>query len=83
MEWFFLITLVPLAFGSLTSDLHGRQKETRNVQLDVPDTVPKGRQIVDARFQSYSIEFSYMLDFAGNARYVGSVQGTIVKARLY
>lgn len=68
MARLFLITLIPRAFGALTSDLHWRQEETRNVQLEVPNTVPQGRQIVDASFQSYSIEFSYMLDFAGNTR---------------
>ncbi|KAH8801732.1 hypothetical protein F5884DRAFT_889825 [Xylogone sp. PMI_703] len=34
--------------------------------LQVPNSPPQGHQIVDGNFQSYSIEFSYMLDFAGN-----------------
>lgn len=38
------------------------------MQLQVPNSAPEGRQIVDSSFQSYSIEFSYMLDFAGNKR---------------
>ncbi|KAG8168393.1 hypothetical protein KVR01_001142 [Diaporthe batatas] len=67
MARLFFITLVSQVFGALTSNLHRRQEETRNIQLQVPESVPEGRQIVDASFQSYSIEFSYMLDFAGNA----------------
>jgi hypothetical protein len=38
----------------------------RTITLDVPSSPPEGRQIVDAAFQSYSIEFSYMQDYAGN-----------------
>jgi hypothetical protein len=38
----------------------------RNFSLSVPSLPPAGKQIVDANFQSYSIEFSYMLDYAGN-----------------
>lgn len=34
--------------------------------LDIPSTAPAGRQVIDANYQSYSIEFNYMLDFAGN-----------------
>ncbi|KAJ5960282.1 family 79 glycoside hydrolase [Penicillium vulpinum] len=34
--------------------------------LKVPSSPPAGRQIVDANYQSYSIEFSYMHDYAGN-----------------
>jgi hypothetical protein len=83
MAWLILIALIPGAFGTLTSDMHWRQEETRNVQLEVPNTVPEGRQIVDAGFQSYSIEFSYMLDFAGNARYVLSVQIVGATTSLY
>lgn len=63
-----LLALTPCAFGALTSNAHKRQDETENVELDIPSSAPEGRQIVDANFQSYSIEFSYMLDFAGNAR---------------
>jgi hypothetical protein len=38
----------------------------RNFSLSIPSLPPAGKQIVDANFQSYSIEFSYMLDYAGN-----------------
>ncbi|KAK2615776.1 hypothetical protein N8I77_002504 [Diaporthe amygdali] len=62
-----IVALSSLALGGLTRDSHRRQENTRNVQLNVPDSAPKNHQIVDASFQSYSIEFSYMLDFAGNA----------------
>lgn len=63
-----LLVLVPVAFGALASGLYRRQDDTENVQLEVPNSAPEGRQIVDANFQSYSIEFSYTLDFAGNKR---------------
>lgn len=63
-----LLALVPVAFGAVASGLHRRQDDNENVQLEVPNSAPEGRQIVDANFQSYSIEFSYMLDFAGNTR---------------
>ena len=38
----------------------------RTITLDVPSAPPAGRQVIDAAFQSYSIEFSYMQDYAGN-----------------
>lgn len=38
----------------------------RTITLDIPSSAPPGRQIIDAAFQSYSIEFSYMQDYAGN-----------------
>lgn len=41
--------------------------ETRN--LTVPSSPQTGRQVVDANYQSYSVEFSYMQDFAGNDSY--------------
>lgn len=65
-----LLALIPNVFGALTSDLRTRQEDIRNVSLNVPDSAPEGRQVVDGGFQSYSIEFSYMLDFAGNTRLV-------------
>lgn len=42
----------------------------RQIGLQVPDSPAEGRQVVDAAFQSYSIEFSYMADYAGNFSYV-------------
>lgn len=38
----------------------------KTIRLSVPTFPQRGRQVVDANFQSYSIEFSYMLDYAGN-----------------
>ncbi|KAF8853900.1 hypothetical protein BDZ45DRAFT_716386 [Acephala macrosclerotiorum] len=34
--------------------------------LSIPSLPPAGRQIINANYQSYSIEFSYMLEYAGN-----------------
>ncbi|OJJ02013.1 hypothetical protein ASPVEDRAFT_131611 [Aspergillus versicolor CBS 583.65] len=36
------------------------------VSLSIPSTAAPGHQTLDANFLSYSIEFSYMLDYAGN-----------------
>jgi len=41
-----------------------------DVVLQAPSAPPEGHNVVDASFQSYSIEFSYMLDYAGNKSYV-------------
>lgn len=68
MNRLYLLALIPLPFGGLASGLQRRQEEAESVQLQVPSSAPEGRQIVDSSFQSYSIEFSYMLDFAGNER---------------
>ena len=40
------------------------------ISLDIPTSPSAGVQIVDSRYQSYSIEFSYMLDYAGNKSFV-------------
>ena len=42
----------------------------RQIELQIPDSPAEGSQVVDAAFQSYSIEYSYMLDYAGNFSYV-------------
>lgn len=38
----------------------------QTVTLSIPQSPSPGRQIIDENFQSYSIEFSYMQDYAGN-----------------
>lgn len=43
---------------------------TRTLPIALPSTAPAGRQIINADFQGYSIEFSYMLDYAGNLSYL-------------
>lgn len=40
------------------------------VSLQIPSSPPPWRQVIDARYQSYSIEFNYMLDYAGNQSFV-------------
>ncbi|KAG6359218.1 hypothetical protein INS49_012739 [Diaporthe citri] len=79
MNWLRLLALTPLAFGAPASDLQRRQEGSENVQLKVPNSAPEGRQIVDASFQSYSIEFSYMLDFAGNASHPNSYSHQMIQ----
>ncbi|KAF2118086.1 glycoside hydrolase superfamily [Lophiotrema nucula] len=39
---------------------------TATVELSIPPKPPAGHLTVDANYQSYSIEFSYMNDYAGN-----------------
>ncbi|KUJ14858.1 uncharacterized protein LY89DRAFT_720313 [Mollisia scopiformis] len=39
---------------------------TRTITLSPPSSPAPGRQIVDAAYQSFSIEFSYMADYGGN-----------------
>ncbi|KAF2239937.1 glycoside hydrolase family 79 protein [Viridothelium virens] len=46
-----------------------RQAVNETIRLNVPNSPTTGRQIIDAAFQSYSIEFSYMADYAGNNSY--------------
>lgn len=45
--------------------------ETR--KLSIPQAPSRSRQTVEGNFQSYSIEFSYMLDYAGNDSYAAHV----------
>ncbi|KAI9684330.1 MAG: hypothetical protein M1820_010889 [Bogoriella megaspora] len=49
--------------------LSARRIINETIQLNVPSSPTAGRQVVDAAFQSYSIEFSYMADYAGNDSY--------------
>lgn len=60
-----------LAFaGTVGLALAVPQKVVSSRTLKVPSHAPAGKQIVSANYQSYSIEFSYMQDFAGNNSYV-------------
>jgi len=54
------------AVGLSIAAVVARSPASREVSLSVPSRPPAGRQVVDANYQSYSIEFSYMQDFAGN-----------------
>lgn len=51
----------------------------RNFSLSVPPLPPTGKQIVDGNFQSYSIEFSYMLDYAGNVSFPNKFSNKILQ----
>ena len=42
---------------------------TNAITLSVPATPAPGRNVVDAAYQSFSIEFSYMADYGGNDTY--------------
>ncbi|KAF2477211.1 uncharacterized protein BDR25DRAFT_321643 [Lindgomyces ingoldianus] len=61
-----LVTLMLLA-ASLELAV-GAPKATApaTVSLRIPSEPPAGHLIIDANYQSYSIEFSYMADYAGN-----------------
>ncbi|KAJ0416567.1 hypothetical protein BJY00DRAFT_326196 [Aspergillus carlsbadensis] len=53
-----LLTL-PVAFGLAVHT-------AKTISPSIPTTAAPGHQTLDANFLSYSIEFSYMLDYAGN-----------------
>lgn len=55
-------SLVPLAVttGSF------RPNVSNTIRLEPPTAPARGRQVVDAAYQSFSIEFSYMADYGGN-----------------
>ncbi|KIM94392.1 glycoside hydrolase family 79 protein [Oidiodendron maius Zn] len=55
-------SLVPLA----ASTVPFRPNITNTIKLSPPTTPSHGRQVVDAAYQSFSIEFSYMADYGGN-----------------
>ena len=54
-----------LFVSALTASLPRRSNDT-TIVIEAPLTAPASRQVVDSVFQSYSIEFNYMLDYAGN-----------------
>ena len=58
-------SLVPLA----ASTVPFRPNITNTIKLSPPTTPSHGRQVVDAAYQSFSIEFSYMADYGGNDTY--------------
>lgn len=61
--------LSSLCASSLAAVLFRRANES-TVALTAPSSPPSDRQAIDASFQSYSIEFNYMLDYAGNNSFV-------------
>ncbi|PQE27103.1 beta-glucuronidase protein [Rutstroemia sp. NJR-2017a WRK4] len=58
--------LVPSAWAAASLARASTPIIAQNRTLSVPSSAPLGRQIIDAAFQSYSIELSSMVDFAGN-----------------
>lgn len=61
-------SLIPLA----VSDQSAKPNVTREINISPPASPRPGKQIVDAAYQSFSIEFSFMADYAGNDTYVQS-----------
>ncbi|KAF4534706.1 Glycoside hydrolase family 79 [Lasiodiplodia theobromae] len=51
---------------SVSAAVLPRQTEDEVIVLEAPSAPPDDHNVVDASFQSYSIEFNYMLDYAGN-----------------
>ncbi|KAI0547090.1 hypothetical protein F4679DRAFT_375269 [Xylaria curta] len=56
----YLVALASLATASKVHNI------TETVVLSPPGSPVPGRQIVDAAYSSFSVEFSYMADYAGN-----------------
>lgn len=67
-------TSILAAFASLVavavSAASFKPNITTTIPLSVPAAPAPGKQVVDAAYQSFSIEFSYMADYAGNDTYV-------------
>lgn len=42
---------------------------SNTITLTPPRCAAKGRQVVDGAYQSFSIEFAYMVDYGGNNTY--------------
>ena len=60
-----LVTLV--ASNQIPKSIESSQPNiTRTITLSPPASPASGRQIHDAAYQSFSIEFSYMADYGGN-----------------
>lgn len=59
-------SLVPLAASAVSF----KPNVTNTIRLEPPATPAMGRQVVDAAYQSFSIEFSYMADYGGNNTFV-------------
>ncbi|OJZ84289.1 glycoside hydrolase family 79 protein [Aspergillus luchuensis CBS 106.47] len=55
-------SLIPIA----VSDQSAKPNVTREINISPPASPRPGKQIVDAAYQSFSIEFSFMADYAGN-----------------
>lgn len=63
-------SLVPLA----ASTVPFKPNITNTIRLAPPAAPASGRQVVDAAYQSFSIEFSYMVDYGGNNTYAPCCQ---------
>ncbi|KAK6077438.1 glycoside hydrolase family 79 protein [Seiridium cupressi] len=63
-----MLSVIILAAGAaaVAAGLGDVTRINKTRTLNIPSSAPSGKQIVDANYQSYSIEFNYMLDFAGN-----------------
>ncbi|PIG83921.1 putative glycoside hydrolase family 79 protein [Aspergillus arachidicola] len=57
-----ILSFLPLA----VSDISFQPNVTKTIGIAPADVPRPGKQIVDAAYQSFSIEFSFMADYAGN-----------------
>ena len=67
-----LAVLMAYRVVSTPSAFNTRQSVNKTIALNVPDSPTAGRQVIDGAFQSYSIEFSCMADYAGNDSYANT-----------
>jgi len=68
-KWLLTTIQLGLVVGASVSEISNittSSTVTRIVSIALPSSAPAGRQVIDAAFQGYSIEFSYMVDYAGN-----------------
>jgi hypothetical protein len=64
-----LVVLATMANHVLATKAESKLNVTETIVLSPPNAPNPGRQVVDAAYSSYSVEFSYMADFGGNNTY--------------
>jgi len=64
-----LVALAAMVNHILASKDEPKLNITETIVLSPPNAPNPGRQVVDAAYSSYSVEFSYMADFGGNNTY--------------
>ncbi|KAI0140536.1 hypothetical protein GGR57DRAFT_487880 [Xylariaceae sp. FL1272] len=68
-----------VSLASLSAAYNVGQNITNNITLTPPKAPAPGRQVVDGAYSSFSIEFSYMADYAGNDSYPNTFSKQVVQ----
>lgn len=70
LQYLFVSAQLAVVLGTTVPRSLHTTNVTRTLPIALPSSAPAGRQVINADFQGYSIEFSYMLDYAGNLSYL-------------